>query len=91
MGEDSLSEFMNHVLAKENLQEWRINYCTCGAYCWRTKKKICFPKECEGLDIWETRLLFLHEIAHIDTESRGDQHNKMFYGKYARLILKYLA
>jgi hypothetical protein len=91
MEKDTLSEFMNHVFTNENLNDWYVCYCSCGAYCWREQKKICFPEEHKGLDIWETRLLFLHEIAHIDTESSGDQHNKLFYGKYARLILKYLA
>ena len=54
-------------------------------YCWRKQKIIDL-----GLKTSNLLRLLLHEIAHINTESVGNQHNQKWFNEYLKFMKRYM-
>lgn len=92
VNEEKTIEWAYHILSKENLGDWKINFhqCpvdSCDGYTWFGSKTIdlSWPKNEPNLG------LVLHEIAHaIIGSNQENYHDSEFAHEYMRLVNKWM-
>ena len=87
---DCIDEFIDMIKVKENIQDWTFKLSAIPSLCDVYEKRINIREGIIGRPLWEVKEEVLHEVAHIFTQQDSNNHSKIFYEEYIRLLNKYI-
>lgn len=86
-----LEQYAKTVLQKTKLEGWKMLWTKCpDGYCNHESKTFRIPERMILAYDWVAKEYVLHEVAHALSGEEGNRHGKVFYEKYAMLLVPFI-